>query len=48
MGETLAEFSRALIRLDERIEGTAPMVAVRQALAVIDDGVLKHQLVVGV
>ena len=48
VGETLAEFSRALIRLHQRIEGAAPTVAERQALAVLADGALKHQLVVRV
>ena len=48
VGETLAEFSRALIRLHQRIEGAAPTVAERQALAVLGDGALKHQFVVGV
>ena len=48
VGETLAEYSRALIRLHQRIEGAAPTVAERQALAVIGDAVLKHQFVVGV
>ena len=48
VGETLAEFSRALIRMHQRIEGAAPTVAERQALAVIGDGALKHQFVVGV
>ena len=48
MGETLAEYSRALIRLHQRIEGVAPTVAERQALAVLGDGALKHQFVVGV
>ena len=47
-GETLAEYSRALIRLHQRIEGAAPTVAERQALAVLGDGALKHQFVVGV
>ena len=46
--ESLAEFSRALIRLHQRIEGAAPTVAERQALAGLADGALKHQLVVGV
>ena len=35
VGETLAEYSRALIRLHQRIEGAAPTVAERQALAVL-------------
>ena len=48
VGETLAEFSRALIRLHLRIEGAASTVAERQALAVLFDGALKHQFVVGV
>ena len=46
--ETLAQFSRALIRLHQRIEGAASTVAERQALAVLGDGALKHQFVVGV
>ena len=41
-GETLAEYSRALIRLHQRIEGAAP------GPAVLGDGALKHQFVVGV
>ena len=48
VGETLAEFSRSLIRLHQRIEGAAPTVAERQALAVLADAALKHQFVVGV
>ena len=48
VGETLAEFSRVLIRLHQRIEGAAPTVAERQALAVLADGALKHQFDVGV
>ena len=48
VGETLAEFSRALIRLHQRIESAAPAVAERQALVVLGDGSLKHQFVVGV
>ena len=48
VGETLAEFSRALIRLHQRIEGASPTVAERQALAVLADAALKHQFVVGV
>ena len=48
VGETLAEFSRALIRLHQRIESAPPTVTERQALAVLDDGALKHQFVVGV
>ena len=47
-GETIAEYSRALIRLHQRIEGVAPMMAERQTLAVLGDGALKHQFVVGV
>ena len=47
-GETLAEYSRALIRLHQRIEGAAPTMADRQALAVLGDGALNHQFVVGV
>ena len=47
-GETLAEYSRALIPLHQRIEGTAPTMAECQALAVLGDGALKHQFVVGV
>ena len=31
VGETLAEYIRALIRLNQRIEGVAPTVAERQA-----------------
>ena len=48
VGETLAEFSRGLIRLHQRIESAAPTVAESQALAVLGDGPLKHQFVVGV
>ena len=48
VGETIAEYSRALIRLHQRIEGAAPTVTERQALAVLGDGALKHQFVVGV
>ena len=48
VGETLAEYSRAVIRLHQRIEGAAPTVTERQALAVLGDGALKHQFVVGV
>ena len=48
VGETLAEYSRALIRLHQRIEGAAPTVTERYALAVLGDGALKHQFVVGV
>ena len=46
--ETLAEFSRALVQLHQRIEGTAPTVAERQARAVLGDGALKHQFAVHV
>ena len=38
--------AESLIRLHERIEGTAPTVAERQALTVIGDGALKHQFIV--
>ena len=48
VGETLSEFGRKLIRQHQRIEGAAPTVAERQTLAVIGDGALKHQFVVGV
>ena len=48
VGETLAEYSRALIRLHQRIEGVAPTNAERQAFAVLGDGALMHQCVVGV
>ena len=48
VGETLAESSRALIWLHQRKEGAALTVAEGQALAVIGDGALKHQFVVGV
>ena len=48
MGETLAEFSRALIRLHQRIESAASTVAERQARVFLGDGALKHQFVVGV
>ena len=48
VGETLAEFSRVLIRLHQRIESAAPTIAERHALAVLADGALKHQFVVGV
>ena len=48
VGETLAEFSRVLIRLHQCIKGAAPTVAERQALAVLGDGALKHLFVVGV
>ena len=46
VGETLAEFSRALIQLRQRIECVAPTVAERHALAVLGHGALKHQFVV--
>ena len=46
--ETLAEYSRALIRLHQCIEAAAPTVAERQALTVLGDDALKHQFVVGV
>ena len=48
LGDTLAEYSRAIIGLHQRIEGVAPTDAERQALAVLGDGALKHQFVVGV
>ena len=48
MGETLAEYSRALIRLHRRIEGAAPTMAERHALAVLGDGAPKDQFVIGV
>ena len=48
VGEALAEFSRALIRLHQRIESAAPTVAERQELTVLGDGALKHQFVIGV
>ena len=48
VGETLAEYSRALIRLHQRIEDAAPTATERQALAVLGDCALKHQFVVGV
>ena len=44
----LAEYSRVIIRLYQRIEGAAPTVAQRQALAVLDDDALRHQFAVGV
>ena len=47
-GETLAEYSRVLIRLYQCIEGAAPTVTKRQARIVLGDGALKHQFVVGV
>ena len=46
--ETLAEYSRALIRLHQRIAGAEPTMAERQALAVHGHGALKHQFVIGV
>ena len=48
LGETLAEYSRALIRLHQRIEGVAPTDAEPKASVVLGDGALKHQFVVGV
>ena len=48
VGETLAEYCRALIRLNQRIEGIAPTVAERHALVVHVGGALKHQFVVSV
>ena len=48
VGDTLAEYSRALIRLHQRIESAAPTDAKLQALAVLGNGALKHQYVVGV
>ena len=48
MGETLAEFSRALFRVHQRIEGASPTVAERQALAIPGNDALKHQFVDGV
>ena len=44
----LAEYSRVLIRLYQRIEGAAPTVAQLQALAVLGDDALRQQFVVGV
>ena len=44
----LAEYSRALILLHQRIEGAAPTMPERQALTVFGDGALNHQFVVGV
>ena len=46
--ETLAEYSRSLIRLHQLIESVAATAAESQALAVLSDGALKHQFVVGV
>ena len=48
VGETLAEFSRALTWLHRRIEGAATTVAERQAMAVLGDGALENHFVVGV
>ena len=48
MGETLAEYSRALIRLHRRIEAAAPTVEEHQALAVLVGGALKHQFFLSV
>ena len=48
VGETLAEFSRALIRLHQRIESAAPTLAELQTVAVRGDGSLKYQFVAGV
>ena len=48
VGEDLAEYSRSLIRLHQRIEGVAPTVADRHALSVLGNGALRHQFVVGV
>ena len=48
MWDTLDEYSRALIRLHQRIEGAAPTMAERQVLAILGEGALKHQFVVGV
>ena len=42
VGETLAEFSRSLIRLHQRIEGAGPTVAERHALEVLGNGTMKH------
>ena len=47
-GETLAEYSRVLIRLYQRIGGAAITVAQRQVLVAFGDDALKHQFVVGV
>ena len=46
--DAVGGYSRALIRLHQRIEGAAPTLTERQALAVLGDGALKHQFVVGV
>ena len=46
--ETLAEYSRSLIRLHQLIESVAPTAVESQGLAVLSDGALKHQFVVGV
>ena len=43
VGDILAEFSRTIIRLHQRIGASE-----RQARAVLGDGALKHQFVVGV
>ena len=48
MGDTVAEYSRALVRLHQGIEAAAPTVADCQALTVLDDGALNDQFVVGV
>ena len=45
MCETLADCSRALIRLHQRLEGAAPTVAERQAMLFLGDGTLKHHFV---
>ena len=47
-GETVPGYSRALTRLHQRIEGTAPTIAERQALTVLAYGALKHHFVVGI
>ena len=46
--DTLVEYSRSLIRLHQLIESVAPTAAESQTLAVLIDGALKHQFVVGV
>ena len=48
VGETLAEYSRALIRLHWHIEGAAPTVAERQTLSVPGDGALQNPFIVSV
>ena len=48
VGETLAEFSTALIRLHQRLEGAATTVAEHQTQAVLGNGALKHKFVVRV